>query len=152
MSRVWIYQADRFLEESEFKEIEKLSAEFVASWTAHGKPLAGKITVVDKLFLVVEVDEAVASVTGCSIDKSVHFIKELGEKFGVDFFDRLRVAYIDEEGKTALVRREEFEELVNSGKVQEDTLVYNHLIQNSEELASKWKIPFSQSWHYRVFK
>lgn len=151
MNRVWIYQADRFLTAVEVSEIIDLAQHFLASWTAHGSALAGKVTLIDNLFLILEVDEEVAGVTGCSIDKSVHFIKSLGKKFGIDFFDRMRVSYIDVEGKLQLASREEFQALVNSNTVNADTLVYNNLIQASEELSTNWKIPFSQSWHSKVF-
>ena len=151
MSKVWIYQANRFLNDSEVAEINNLALDFVSSWTAHGSALAGKASVIDNLFVVLEVDEEIAGVTGCSIDKSVHFIKALGEKFSVDFFDRMRVAYLDSEGVLQLSSREEFQELVNLEKVNIDTIVYNNLIQNADELTSNWKIPFSKSWHSKVF-
>jgi hypothetical protein len=151
MNRVWIYQADRFLSEAEVSQIDELVQNFVASWTAHGSALAGKASVVDGLFLVLEVNEEVTGVTGCSIDKSVHFIKSLGEKFNINFFDRMRVAYHDLDGKLKLSSREEFQDLVNSDDFSPDTIVYNNLIQNSEELTTNWKIPFSQSWHSKVF-
>lgn len=151
MNRVWIYQADRFLSEAEVSQIDELAQNFVASWTAHGSALAGKASVVDGLFLVLEVNEEVTGVTGCSIDKSVHFIKSLGEKFNINFFDRMRVAYHDLDGKLKLSSREEFQDLVNSDDFSPDTIVYNNLIQNSEELTTNWKIPFSQSWHSKVF-
>lgn len=151
MNRVWIYQADRFLSEAEVSQIDELAQNFLASWTAHGSALAGKASMVDGLFLVLEVNEEVTGVTGCSIDKSVHFIKSLGEKFNINFFDRMRVAYHDLDGKLKLSSREEFQDLVNSDDFSPDTIVYNNLIQNSEELTTNWKIPFSQSWHSKVF-
>lgn len=151
MARVWIYQADRFLTESEANEIKELAEHFVSSWTAHGSALAGKVAVLDNLFLILEVDEEVAGVTGCSIDKSVHFIKALGEKFSIDFFDRMRISYINADGQLQLASREQFQQLVKEGVVTSDTIVYNNLIQNTEELESNWKIPFSQSWHSKVF-
>lgn len=151
MSRVWIYQANRFLTEAEVKAANASAQQFVASWTAHGSALAGKASIVENLFLILEVDEEVAGVTGCSIDKSVHFIKSLGAKIGVDFFDRMCISYIDEQGQLQLANRDEFQQLVNTGGVTSDTLVYNNLIQTPEELTSNWKIPFSQSWHSKVF-
>ena len=150
MNRVWIYQANRFLTAAEVSEISDLAQSFVSSWTAHGSALAGKATVAENLFLILEVDEEVTGVTGCSIDKSVHFIKAIGEKFGLDFFDRMRVAYIDVEGKLRIASRDEFQTLVNTNTVNVNTLVYNNLIQKSEELSTNWKIPFSQSWHSRI--
>lgn len=151
MSRVWVYQTNRFLTENEASEINALAQDFVSSWTAHGSALAGKATVVDNLFLILEVNEEVAGVTGCSIDKSVHFLKGLGEKFNLDFFDRMLVAYIDNSGAIQLVSRDEFQSLVKSENFNTETIVYNNLVQNSAELTSSWKIPFAQSWHSKVF-
>lgn len=151
MSRVWIYQADRFLNSQELNDMTALAQQFVASWTAHGSALAGKAQIVDNLFLILEVDEEIAGVTGCSIDKSVHFIQALGNQFNVNFFDRMRVAYIDEEGQLQIASREEFQEKVKSAQITADTIVYNNLVQNSEELATNWKVPFSASWHSKIF-
>ncbi|MCA5003903.1 ABC transporter ATPase [Sphingobacterium bovistauri] len=151
MSTVWIYQSDRFLLDSEVDEINILVQDFVSSWTAHGSALAGKSSVLYNLFLVLEVDEKVAGVTGCSIDKSVHFIKSLGSKFGIDFFNRMRVSYVDVENNVQLASRNDFEKLVKDGIIKNDTIVFNNLIGSSEELLTKWKIPFSESWHSKVF-
>jgi len=151
MSRVWIYQANRILSNDEVVALENELKSFVSSWTAHGSSLAGKASIIDKLFLLLEVDEEVAGVTGCSIDKSVHFIKSLGERFQIDFFDRMRVAFVNNEGEIELASRSEFESLIKDKVVTEDTIVFNNLINNSEELLDKWKIPFKDSWHSRVF-
>lgn len=151
MNRVWIYQADRFLTDSEVKEVGDALADFVSSWTAHGSALAGKATVRDNLFLILEVDEEQAGVTGCSIDKSVHFLKELGRRLDVDFFDRMNVAFRDRAGKVSLVSRSKFESLVKSGDVTSDTIVFNNLVQNKEQLDLQWETPFKASWHSKVF-
>ena len=151
MARIWIYQADRFLSDDEVKDITTLSTDFVSSWTAHGSALAGKAYVLDNIFLILEVDEEIAGVTGCSIDKSVHFIKALGQKFNIDFFDRMRVVYYSDEQTISLASRDEFQELVNKGVVNQDTLVYNNLIQTNDQLATEWKVPFAKSWHSKVF-
>jgi hypothetical protein len=40
------------------------------------------------------VDERKAGVSGCSTDSSVRFIKSLGEKYKVDFFNRTNLAFV----------------------------------------------------------
>lgn len=151
MNRVWIYQADRLLSDEQVQIVEVALADFVSSWTAHGSALAGKGIVKDNLFVILEVDEEQAGVTGCSIDKSVHFLKGLGERLGVDFFDRMKVSFIDDRGIVNLVGRGEFESLVKIGTVNAETLVFNNLVQNSTDFESKWVIPFRDSWHSKVF-
>lgn len=151
MNKVWVYQADRFLTSEEVINIEKDLIAFVATWTAHGSALAGRASIEENLFLILEVDERQAGVTGCSIDKSVHFLKALGQKYNVDFFDRMKVSYRSSDGQVNLVNRSNFEGLIKDGFVNADTIVFNNLVQNSEELEAKWQIPFKDSWHSKVF-
>jgi hypothetical protein len=152
MNRVWVYQADRFLSDQEVGEMDSLIAEFSSKWTAHGSALAARGEIRGNLFLILEVNEELARVTGCSIDKSVYFIKGLEQQFSVGFFDRTKVAFRDENGEVKLVNRKEFAELVSMDKVNADTIVFNNLIQSAEELDSQWEIPFKASWHSKVFR
>lgn len=151
MNRVWVYQGDRFLTTNEVESINSDLEGFVSSWTAHGSALAGKGLVVDNLFIVIEVDESQAGVTGCSIDKSVHFLQSLGQKYNIDFFNRMKVSFRQNDGKVALVNRSQFEDLIKTGEVNSETIVFNNLIQNSEDLQTNWQIPFKESWHNKVF-
>lgn len=151
MNKVWVYQADRFLTDTEVAAVTTELASFVVSWTAHGSSLAGNATVRDNLFIILEVDERQAGVTGCSIDKSVHFLKTLGQQYSIDFFNRMLISYRADDGQVQLVSRSQFEELINTGLIQEDTIVFNNLVQNSQELESQWEIPFKDSWHSKVF-
>ena len=151
MSRVWIYQADRILSGDLVVLIENDLKSFVTNWTAHGSALSAKGYIKHNLFLILEVDESVAGVTGCSIDKSVHFIKSLGERYAIDFFDRMRVAYIDEHNMVQLADRNQFENLIKLGSITPDTIVFNNLITVSEELQDKWQVAFKDSWHAKIF-
>lgn len=151
MARVWIYQANRFLDTEEVDQIQDKIDQFIAGWNAHGTSLSAKGSVSDNLFILLEVDEEEAAATGCSIDKSVYFVKSIGEEFGVDFFDRYQVAYVDENGNLKNADRTNFEELVKNGVVTEDTYVFDNTVTDSDSLSAKWKVPFKESWHSRVF-
>jgi len=151
MNKIWIYQADRFLSDKEVEEISASLHAFVETWAAHGSALAGKGYIKYNLFLILEVDETQAGVTGCSIDSSVRFIKELEQKFDVNFFDRMKVSFKDATGTVRLVDRAAFEQLLKQGEVTADTIVFNNLIQQGEELSTKWEVPFKESWHSKVF-
>lgn len=151
MNRVWIYQADRFLTKEEVQVAEAELSDFVASWTAHGSALAGSAKVKENVFVILEVNEEQAGVTGCSIDKSVHFLKTLGQKLNVDFFDRMKVSFRNNANEVNLVDRSEFETLIQEGKVNQETIVFNNLVQDSDQLAKEWELPFKESWHSKVF-
>ena len=151
MNRVWVYQADRFLNDQETVLIQAELDAFIQSWTAHGSLLAGSATLKDNLFIILQVDEQQAGVTGCSIDKSVHFLKTIGQKYAIDFFDRMKISFKTEDDQVKLVSKATFETLLKTGEVNQDTIVFNNLIQQAEELDTAWQIPLRESWHSKVF-
>jgi len=147
---MWIYQSDRILTNEEETIIQTMLNEFTSEWQAHGHALAALGEVLHHQFIVLSVDEQVAGTTGCSIDKSVNLMKEIEQKFGINLFDRFRIAYRQDQD-IINCSREEFEALIKNGKVTAQTPVFNNLINTRKELYSNWEIPLSQSWHARVF-
>lgn len=149
-SRVWIYQSDRILNPDEEERIQSTLNNFTSQWLAHGHALAALGEIRHHQFIILSVDEGVAGATGCSIDKSVYLMKEIEEEFGLNLFDRLRVAFRDMD-KIVNCSREEFEALIKSGRVSGQTMVFNNLISRRDELESSWEIPLKDSWHAKVF-
>lgn len=150
-SRVWIYQSNREFTIDELAVIELMLTRFTDDWTAHDKQLMAAAELRHNRFLILVVDESRAGASGCSIDKSVKLMKTIEERFNVNLFDRFNIAYRDEAGIKA-VSRFEFEALIEQGKVTEDTIVFNNLVNNLADLDSKWEVPFKDSWHPQVFK
>ena len=149
-SRIWIYQSDRILKQEEEAAILQVLEEFTSNWQAHGHDLAALGEVIYHKFIVLSVDEQVAGATGCSIDKSVALMKDIEQKFNINLFDRFQIAFkFNDELKSC--RREEFEEMIKNKHVNENTIVFNNLIQTRKELKTNWEIPFKESWHARVF-
>ena len=151
MERIWIYQANRQLTNEEAELLLEKMDKFTEQWTAHGKLLVAQALLKHNQFLIIRVNEGIVKATGCSIDKSTDTIKQVQQELGVDFFDRLQIAYRDaEEIKT--VSRPDFEKLIKSGKVDENTIVFNNMVGNSLELETKWEVPLKDSWHAQVFQ
>lgn len=148
-SRVWIYQSDRNFTPAETEEINKLITGFVEQWTAHKEQVTGAGAVLHNRFVVLIADESMVGVSGCSIDSSVHFIKTLGQKYGLNFFDRLQLAYLNGEAvqtATAL----QFKQLEAEGIIKADTIVFNNLVTTKAEFDTKWQIPYAGSPHQRL--
>jgi len=149
-SRVWIYQADRELNDMETRQIQTELNNFTTSWTAHNNALKARAEVRYNRFLMLIVDEGQAGASGCSIDKSVHFMQHLEQEFNINLFDRFNLAY--REGDSILsAPRHEFEELIKQRGINQQTIVFNNLVQNLAELESKWEVPFKDSWHQQLF-
>ncbi len=149
-SKVWIYQSDRELSVSETTQLEILLQQFTQTWTAHNQQLKAAAQIAFNRFIILLVDENQAGASGCSIDKSVRFIKDVEIQFNINLFDRFNTAYFDgEEIKTA--NREQFENLLREGKVNVETIVFNNMVATLADLQTKWQVPFKNSWHNRVF-
>lgn len=149
-SRVWIYQSDRVLNPDEEQRIQQKLDEFTSQWLAHGHQLAAYGEIRHQLFLILSVDEQVAGATGCSIDKSVYLMKEIEKEFGIGLFDRFRIAY-REGDEVVNCSKTEFEERLNNGEVNSDTIVFNNMIASRKELDSSWEVAMKDSWHGQVF-
>ncbi|MBL4677453.1 MAG: ABC transporter ATPase [Mucilaginibacter sp.] len=149
-SRVWIYQADRELTVLEAQEALVLLDNFTRSWTAHNNQLLAKAEVRYNRFLILFVDESQAGASGCSIDKSVNFMKQIEQHFGINLFDRFNLAYRNGE-QILSAPRAQFEELIKKGKINGDTIVFNNLAQTLTDLRTKWEVPFNESWHKQLF-
>ena len=149
-SRVWIYQADRNLAPQELTSIQNRLNTFTATWEAHGKVLKAAAAIQYNRFIIFMVDEAQASVTGCSIDKSVAVLKTIEQEFNLSLFDRMQIAYRDENG-IQVCSKPAFETLIAKGLVTEDTVVFNNLAQTYGALKTAWEVPAKHSWHSTLF-
>ena len=149
-SRVWVYQSDRELTDNEALQIKVLLDNFTTGWTAHNNQLKAKAEIRYNRFIILIVDESQAGASGCSIDKSVHFMQQIEAQFGINLFDRFNLAY--RQGSEVLsAPRAQFEELLKQGSIKTDTIVFNNLVQNLTELENKWEVPFKNSWHIQLF-
>ena len=149
-SKVWIYQSNRPFTEGEMNSLHPALRTFVESWTAHKQELKGSYLLLRNQFIVLAVDESNMPASGCSIDKSVHFMQVIESELGVSLFDRMLFAF-EENGTIATLHKSAFAEAVQQGRIQADTLVVNNMVFTKEALESKWLLPFAQSWHAQMF-
>ena len=144
-SRVWLYQSDRDLTSEEQNYILEQTEKFLNTWVAHGTNLNSSVKIFYKRFLVILVDEKFASVSGCSIDSSVRFVKALETELNVNFFDRTKVAFLDD-GNVFLESLNKIKNRISEGIISGDTLTFNNLIKNKAELEESWMVPASETW------
>lgn len=150
-SRVWVYQAARILSQTEAKELLEELDMFVSTWEAHSVKLKAKGEVFYDQFLVLFVDEKPQQATGCSIDKSVAFVKKMEERFGVRFMDRMMLAFRNENHEIQTLSMMEFQEKVANGEISENTIVFNNLVETKKDLIENWEVPAKESWHKNLF-
>jgi len=145
-SRVWIYQADRQLSDNEAAEIQLHGEQFIAQWAAHGSDLQAAFNVFYNRFLILFADESQVKASGCSIDSSVRFIKKIEKEYQLDLFDRLNLTY-RKGGEINLIRMVDFQTAVDKGQLNQETTVFNNLVETKGEFENKWEVPVRESWH-----
>ena len=144
-SRVWIYQSSRKFSASEAAVINQKIKQFLGGWNAHKVEVAGDGKLFYDMFIVLMADENQVGVSGCSIDSSVHFIKSLGLEYKTNFFDRWNLAYV-KNGEVINCHREDFEKKLDLGEINDDTIVFNNLLQTKGDSNTKWQVPYRESW------
>lgn len=149
-SRVWVYQCNRKLLDSELKFVNQQALKFIDAWTAHDMLLKACFEIRYGIFLILFVDEKQAIASGCSIDKSVHFILQLEKELGVLFTNRMLFAYRNQGEEISIVSKTDFEKSVAGNKISDNTIVFNTLVQTKSELENNFEIPFAQSWHKQL--
>ena len=148
-SRVWVYQADRILSTSENEEIQTHLNEFTRQWTSHNNALVAKGLILNGRHIVLMVDETSAGASGCSIDKSVAFVKWLGQKYNTDFFNRHLFAY-QEDGEVKIISQNELGDAYSNGIITDHTLMYDNLINTKKAFDDRWLVPLKDSWFRRL--
>jgi hypothetical protein len=148
-SRVWIYQSNRPFTSAEVAQLRPSLQRFAEQWISHNRQLKAFADLFYDQFIVLMVDESQADASGCSIDKSVAFLKEIQAAFGVDLYDRLNFAYM-EDGKAIGLARDEMQNKLNTGELTADSLVFDNLVATKEDFDKAWLKPLHQSWHVRV--
>ena len=147
-ARVWIYQSTRPFNDTESIVLTSQINGFVGEWTAHRKTLLAAGAVFHNQFIVLSVDESLNDASGCSIDASVYFIKDIENQYNVQLFERMNFAYLDGETvKTAPSAA--FSQLYTEGTLSDETLVFDNLVNTVGALKTAWLKPLKTSWHRR---
>lgn len=137
LSKVWVYTANRELSDVEVNLLQTETNTFVNGWSAHGNGLKARGVVLENRFLVLAADETEVNASGCSIDSSVKFVKSMGTKLNVDFFNRLFL----------VIRKGDEFNYVHVSELREYATwdVYNPMITALSEFRTSWRIQVSES-------
>lgn len=149
-TRIWIYTLDRDCSTAEINHLNQEIKSFVQSWTSHNRQLSGFGGIVYDRFVILAVDESAANASGCSIDKSVSFMTQLGHRYGFNPFDRWLFGIFDSQGELRILNRTELVSAVQQGHVHDDTWCLDNLVDNLNDLKSDWKKRFGDCWIKRV--
>ncbi len=147
-SRIWIYQSNRKLSDTEVEVISSKTNDFLEQWTAHGKDLEAGFEIKYNRFIVIGLNQENASASGCSIDSSVYFIQSLEKEFDVDLMDKMNVTFYNGDF-IAHKSLADFKKMAKERSISKKTVVFNNLINTKAEYKENWEVPAEDSWHER---
>lgn len=146
-SKLWVFQSDKIISPSNQKILINEISPFLTDWSSHGAEIKSSFEIRYDLFLIISVDEEINSASGCSIDKLTNFIIQISNEIGVDFFNRLNVAYKSDSEKINLLSLSDFKTLISEGKINEESIVFNNLIKTKKDYIEQWEVQLKNSWH-----
>lgn len=150
-SRLWVFPAERSLSDDEESTLLGRADEFLETWAAHGVPLRCGRDWRRGRFLLVAVDEASEPPSGCSIDAMTNLLKDVGRDLGISLADHGPVYFLQGQ-EVRSVTRGEFQQLVDAGEVDLETVVFDNTITRVAEMEEAgWEKPAGASWHRRAF-
>ena len=144
-SRIWIYQSDRDLIESEMSMIDDKTSLFLDSWQAHGKDLECSYSIIYKRFIIIAVNENINPIGGCSIDYSLQLINDISDTIQVNLLNRLIVNFkIDNKISSASLNV--LKSKIKDGTLSSETIIFNTAINTKGELLNDFEIDIGSSW------
>lgn len=144
-SRVWVYQSTRKLEDVEVRTISQALNSFTQQWAAHGQPLKSSFKIFYHQFIVLAADESFNEASGCSIDDSVHIVKEIDQTFRLNLFDRTDIAFLKDE-HVVIIKLNELSQALAAGIWNQNTLFFNNVVAVKGALQTNWLVPAANTW------
>ena len=147
-ARVWVYKSATAFSPAQKLAIAERGAAFAGAWAAHGAALDACVEALHDHFVIIAVDEVQAKASGCSIDKSVHFVKALEQDLGLQLTDRMVVLY-EKDGAIRTCRVPEVADLVKRGELTAETPVFDDLVSTIGDLRARFVVKLRDSWMAR---
>ena len=147
-TRIWIYQSSREFSDSEIGEIKNKLDIFISSWKRHGRDLKASYNIRYNQFIIIAVDENYNKVSGCSIDASVNFMKQLENDFSTDLTNKLNISFKDNNAIN-VVSLSDFKNYANQKKISSNTVVFNNMVTTKADFEKNWEVTANKSWHKR---
>lgn len=152
-ARVWIYVADRSLDDTQIQRLLEHLDAFCTGWRSHGRPVTSAAAVVEGRFAIIAGEIPDGDISGCGIDASVHALDRAAEELGLRWLPALAVHFRAEDGTIRSVSRPEFRRLVDAGRIDSSTQVFDLSIQLLRELREgQFEQPARLTWHERAFR
>ncbi|GAB3229554.1 hypothetical protein J0A67_12965 [Algoriphagus aestuariicola] len=149
-SRVWVYQADKPISESDEQLIRERLVSFCEGWNTHGNLMPTSFDILESQILILAVDESKLGASGCSIDSSVRTLRDLESLLQTNLTDQGKISLKRPDGELRVIPALGVKTRVTSGEIGLDAEVINPQIRVKSDLKNLWQ-PVRNSWLSRYF-
>jgi len=150
-SNVWIHASDRKLSETEANEVNFNIEQFLQTWTSHERNVQGDFLLFENQILVIGAFVPNGELSGCGIDKHLHVLDRLANKFTFNWIGALSVLYRETNGQIAVASRAEFKRIVGENGLPNSTPVFDKSISSLVEARNGIERAAENSWHAEQF-
>ncbi|MBZ0205560.1 MAG: hypothetical protein K8H89_04500 [Flavobacteriales bacterium] len=147
-SRVWAYKSATAFTPEQQALIRERGEAFTGQWTSHGDDVAAAFALLDGHFVVIAADLQDMKLCGGAIDASVQFIQALEQELGLTLTDRMVVLF-EKDGTVRSCRVPEVEDLLRSGTLTADTIVFDDLVATKADMDARFRTPLRNTWMAR---
>lgn len=88
---VLLFSANKILATNEIELINKKVNSFIENWYAHENKVDANISILFDFLIVITINNKNSDLSGCGRDKLFNLLKEIGNSFNIDFFDRFKI-------------------------------------------------------------
>ncbi len=145
-ARVWIFQTVMPWNADQETILQEAITGFLATFKAHRMPVRAAVQFFSRHFIVLAADEHVTPVSGCAGDALHHMIQNLGQKTGLDFFNRLVIPVLEISGDMRFMTKRDLREAVRAGSLPDDIRILDHSVRLLGDWRSAWVKPYKDSW------
>ncbi|MDG2332183.1 MAG: hypothetical protein P8M05_11385 [Flavobacteriales bacterium] len=149
-SKVWMYQANRLLNDEDKKVIYELAEVFLSQWESHNIPVNGAIDTLNNCFVRIAAFTDEPNMCGRAQDAQVRLAKEIELELGIELTNRLLLAF-EIEGETEIVHMNDLANEIRQGRINADSNFYNNLIQSKQDFDASWVMKAGESWLSKYF-
>ncbi len=145
--KVWFFTCDRKLQNTENDQVNARLTAFIDQWTSHEQKVIAFFQSIGQQIWIVAQNGDLSEVSGCGIDKLVHFMTELGSEFGVDFFTRDVIAINAQSNDEILFCKvDQLKTKMLAKEITFSDLLLNSSIGQVKQLKTDLWIPLDKSW------
>ena len=147
-SRVWVFQSNRMMSNDEQSSIDDVIKQFLQKWFTHGLRMVASHVLLHNCFVIIAADEQKQAASGCSIDSFTALFKQFGTQHNLSFFDRFSFAHKLGD-RVVISNLDDFKQFICDGRITPNTIVFNNLIKQRQDIYTKWELPLKESWQKR---